>query len=157
MCCESERKCVKILIAWWWFSFRYGDRIPKSIPARSFAFLWTWTGIATIAVVTSSITASLMSMVFRSEKMLYGTKVGELDKPIVTSLNFKLWKSVLWIEISVTWKKNNITTVTWNIMTYVIRYLEFNQLRVFSSLRLPVDTWQRQSVTMLLRLWLSSC
>lgn len=49
-------------------------------------------------------------------------------------------------------EKKNITTVTWNIMTYVIRYLEFNQLRVFSSLRLPVDTWQRQSVTMLLRL-----
>ncbi|RMX41265.1 hypothetical protein pdam_00012375, partial [Pocillopora damicornis] len=39
----------------------YGDRIPKSIPARSFAFLWTWTGIATMAVVTSSITASLMN------------------------------------------------------------------------------------------------
>lgn len=157
MCYESERNCIKFFFLWWWFSFRYGDRIPKSIPARSFAFLWTWTGIATIAVVTSSITASLMSMVFRSEKMLYGTKVGALDKPIVTSLNFKLWKSMLWIEISVTWKKNNITTVTWNIMTYVIRYLEFNQLRVFSSLRLPVDSWQRQSVTMLLRLWLSSC
>ena len=88
MCYEIERKCFKILFSWWWFSFRYGDRIPKSIPARSFAFLWTWTGIATMAVVTSSITASLMSMVFRSEKMLYGTKVGALDKPNVTSLNF---------------------------------------------------------------------
>ena len=53
----------------------YGDRIPKSIPARLFAFLWTWIGIATMAVITSSITASLMSMVFQPEKMLYGTKV----------------------------------------------------------------------------------
>lgn len=57
------------------FHFRYGDRIPKSIPARLFAFLWTWTGIATMAVITSSITASLMSMVFKPERMIYGTKV----------------------------------------------------------------------------------
>ena len=62
------------------FSFRYGDRIPKSIPARLFAFLWTWTGIATIAVITSSITASLMSMVFKPERMIYGTKVMNINK-----------------------------------------------------------------------------
>ena len=65
------------------FSFSYGDRIPKSIPARLFAFLWTWIGIATIAVITSSITASLMSMVFQPEKMLYGTKVRKLNNHII--------------------------------------------------------------------------
>ncbi|XP_022784712.1 protein sidekick-1-like isoform X2 [Stylophora pistillata] len=67
---------------WWSFvtmtTVGYGERIPKSILARSFAFLWTWIGIATMAVVTSSITASLMSMVFQSEKMLYGTKLAAI-------------------------------------------------------------------------------
>ena len=62
------------------FYLRYGDRIPKSIPARLFAFLWTWTGIATIAVITSSMTASLMSMVFKPERMIYGTKVMNINK-----------------------------------------------------------------------------
>lgn len=54
---------------------RYGDRIPKSVTARLFAIVWIWMGIATIAVLTSSITASLMSMVFKSDFKLYGTKV----------------------------------------------------------------------------------
>ena len=71
-------------IAFKLFSVSYGDRVPKSIPARLFAILWTWIGIATMAVITSSITASLMSMVFQPEKMLYGTRVN-YDLFIITT------------------------------------------------------------------------
>lgn len=126
MCCESEWKCVKILIVWWWFFFRYGDWILKFIFVWLFVFLWIWIGIVIIVVVISSIIVFLMSMVFWLEKMLYGIKVRVLDKLNVIFLNFKFWKSVLWIEILVMWKKNNIIIVMWNIMIYVIRYLEFN-------------------------------
>lgn len=60
------------------FFYSYGDRIPKSIPARLFAFIWTWVGIATTAVIMSNITASLMNMVFQPAMMLYGTRVNKL-------------------------------------------------------------------------------
>ncbi|XP_048584451.1 uncharacterized protein LOC5515158 isoform X2 [Nematostella vectensis] len=75
---------------WWSFATMttvgYGDRIPKSVPARIFALTWTWMGIATIAVLTSTITASLMSMVFKSDLILYGTPVAAIDN----SSEFKL-------------------------------------------------------------------
>lgn len=60
------------------FFYSYGDRIPKSIPSRLFAFIWTWVGIATTAVIMSSITAYLMNMVFQPARMLYGTRVSKL-------------------------------------------------------------------------------
>ncbi|XP_015753438.1 PREDICTED: phosphatidylinositol phosphatase PTPRQ-like [Acropora digitifera] len=75
---------------WWSFvtmtTVGYGDRIPKSIPARLFAFIWTWVGIATTAVIMSNITASLMNMVFQPAMMLYGTRLAA----IANSTEYKL-------------------------------------------------------------------
>lgn len=71
-----------------------------------------------MVVVISSIIVFLMSMVFCLEKMLYGIKVGVLDKLNVIFLNFKFWKSMLWIEILVMWEKKR----------YYYSYVEYYDL-----------------------------
>lgn len=56
----------------------YGDRAPKSLSARIFAFIWVLTGVVTIAGFNGSITAQLTGLVM-SNKLLQGEQVTVID------------------------------------------------------------------------------
>ena len=53
----------------------YGDRAPKSIPARIFGIIWTLTGLVIISILVGAIASSLTSVTVEQDIMLYGTEV----------------------------------------------------------------------------------
>ena len=59
----------------YFFAIRYGDRSPRSIPARIFAVAWTLTGLVIIGVLVGAIASSLTSVTVDHPIMLYGSKV----------------------------------------------------------------------------------
>ena len=67
--------------------FRYGDRAPLSHKGRSFAMLWTLTGLVIISLTMAMITTALTSITLQSKIKLYGSKVISdfpiLDKPFM--------------------------------------------------------------------------
>ena len=54
---------------------RYGDRAPKTIPARIFGIIWTLTGLVIISILIGAIASSLTTVTVEKEIMLYGTEV----------------------------------------------------------------------------------
>ena len=54
---------------------RYGDRSPRSIPARIFAILWTLTGLVIIVILVGGVASSLTSVTVDHSIILYGAKV----------------------------------------------------------------------------------
>lgn len=55
--------------------YRYGDRSPRSIPARIFGIVWTLTGLVIIGILVGAIASSLTSVNVQKDITLYGTKV----------------------------------------------------------------------------------
>lgn len=55
---------------------RYGDRSPRSVPARIFGIMWTLTGLVIISILIGAIASSLTSVTVEQSIMLYGAKVG---------------------------------------------------------------------------------
>ena len=75
------------LIGWFegfWWSFismttvGYGDRIPKSIPARIFSVLWILIGVALFDILTGLITTALINVNSPQTPIMSGRTVGSL-------------------------------------------------------------------------------
>ena len=54
---------------------RYGDRSPRSIPARIFSIIWTLTGLVIIGILVGAVASSLTSVTVDHSIILYGAKV----------------------------------------------------------------------------------
>lgn len=54
---------------------RYGDRSPRSIPARIFAIIWTLAGLVIIGILVGGVASSLTSVTVAQSIILYGAKV----------------------------------------------------------------------------------
>ncbi|XP_065667336.1 uncharacterized protein LOC100199991 isoform X3 [Hydra vulgaris] len=57
----------------------YGDKTPRSTPAKIAAIFWMLTGPITNAIVIGAISTTLTSVKLGSDPILYGTKVGALS------------------------------------------------------------------------------
>lgn len=72
----------------------YGDRAPLSHKGRSFAMLWTLTGLVIISLTMAMITTALTSITLQSKIKLYGSKVAaEFNSPeynVATRRNAKI-------------------------------------------------------------------
>jgi len=55
--------------------FSYGDRTPKSLTARLFAFGWVLVGLVIIAIFNATMTASLTSVSMTANSLFNGEKV----------------------------------------------------------------------------------
>jgi len=67
---------------WWAFitmtTVGYGDKAPRSFPARLFGIVWILVGLVIISTFTATITTMLTASSLSDETKLYGTKVGVL-------------------------------------------------------------------------------
>ena len=61
------------------FSFSYGDRAPRSVLARTFAFIWVLIGLVIISIFTATVTTSLTAISLSNEIKLYGSDVSHLQ------------------------------------------------------------------------------
>lgn len=57
------------------FINRYGDRSPRSIPARIFGIIWTLIGLVIISVLVGALSTTLTSVTVEHPIILYGSKV----------------------------------------------------------------------------------
>ena len=57
------------------FVNRYGDRSPRSIPARIFGIIWTLIGLVMISVLVGALATTLTSVTVEQPIILYGSKV----------------------------------------------------------------------------------
>ena len=57
---------------------RYGDRTPKSPPARLFGILWILTGLILCSFFTATFTSALTSSSMLHRKSLLGVKVSTI-------------------------------------------------------------------------------
>jgi len=57
----------------------YGDRAPKSIPARIFGIIWTLTGLVIIGILIGAIASSLTDVTVQKDIILYGAKIGAIQ------------------------------------------------------------------------------
>ena len=57
------------------FLHRYGDRVPKSIPARIFSIIFILTGLIVISILIGTMATSLTAVTLEKDVILYGTKV----------------------------------------------------------------------------------
>ncbi|XP_065053119.1 uncharacterized protein LOC135682248 [Rhopilema esculentum] len=68
---------------WWAFitmtTVGYGDKAPRSFPARLFGIVWILVGLVIISTFTATITTMLTASSLSDETKLYGTKVGVLE------------------------------------------------------------------------------
>lgn len=64
---------------WWAFvsmtTVGYGDRSPRSVLARTFAFVWVLIGLVIISIFTATVTTSLTAISLSNEIKLYGSDV----------------------------------------------------------------------------------
>lgn len=64
---------------WWAFvsmtTVGYGDRAPRSVLARTFAFIWVLIGLVIISIFTATVTTSLTAISLSNEIKLYGSDV----------------------------------------------------------------------------------
>ncbi|KAL9960831.1 hypothetical protein ACROYT_G034336 [Oculina patagonica] len=71
---------------WWSFismtTVGYGDRSPRSIPARIFGIMWTLTGLVIISILIGAIASSLTSVTVEQSIMLYGLKIGAIQDSV---------------------------------------------------------------------------
>ena len=61
------------------FSFSYGDRAPRSVLARTFAFIWVLIGLVIISIFTATVTTSLTAISLSNEIKLYGSDVSHFQ------------------------------------------------------------------------------
>ncbi|XP_066030883.1 uncharacterized protein [Pocillopora verrucosa] len=68
---------------WWSFismtTVGYGDRSPRSVPARIFGIAWTLTGLVIISILIGTICSALTSSSISYPVTLYGTKIGAIQ------------------------------------------------------------------------------
>lgn len=68
---------------WWSFismtTVGYGDRSPRSVPARMFGIAWTLTGLVIISILVSAIASALTSVTVKYPVILYSSKVGAIQ------------------------------------------------------------------------------
>ncbi|XP_070549970.1 uncharacterized protein [Ptychodera flava] len=68
---------------WWAFvtmtTVGYGDRSPRSIPARLFGIIWIIVGVAILSVFTAIVTTEMTENTFAVEYNLQGMKVGVVN------------------------------------------------------------------------------
>ena len=74
---------------------RYGDRTPKSAPARLFGILWILTGLIFCSFFTATFTSALTSSSMLHRKSLMGVKVSTIIIFIIISLRTGKWKTPL--------------------------------------------------------------
>lgn len=64
---------------WWAFvsmtTVGYGDRAPRSVLARAFAFVWVLIGLVIISIFTATVTTSLTAISLSNDIKLYGSEV----------------------------------------------------------------------------------
>ncbi|KAK3750413.1 hypothetical protein QZH41_016975, partial [Actinostola sp. cb2023] len=64
---------------WWAFvsmtTVGYGDRAPRSVLARTFAFVWVLIGLVIISIFTATVTTSLTAISLSNDIKLYGSDV----------------------------------------------------------------------------------
>ena len=62
------------------YSFRYGDKVPRTIYGRIFSVLWILTGVCLIAIFTAAVTSALtVSSVDSDCKSIQGKHVSDLS------------------------------------------------------------------------------
>ncbi|XP_022810159.1 uncharacterized protein LOC111347166 isoform X2 [Stylophora pistillata] len=75
---------------WWSFismtTVGYGDRSPRSVPARMFGIAWTLTGLVIISILVGAIASALTSVTVKYPVILYGSKVSFDSKAITVFL-----------------------------------------------------------------------
>ncbi|XP_022801150.1 uncharacterized protein LOC111338870 isoform X2 [Stylophora pistillata] len=68
---------------WWSFismtTVGYGDRSPRSVPARMFGITWTLTGLVIISILVGAIASALTSVTVKYPVILYGSKIGVIQ------------------------------------------------------------------------------
>lgn len=64
--------CKPLLLS---FFLSYGDRAPRSVLARTFAFIWVLIGLVIISIFTATVTTSLTAISLSNEIKLYGSEV----------------------------------------------------------------------------------
>ena len=57
----------------------YGDRAPRSILARIFAFFWVLVGLVMISIFTATVTTSLTALSLSNDIKLYGNNIVALN------------------------------------------------------------------------------
>ena len=58
--------------------YRYGDRTPRSFPAKCLAILWMITGCTVFPILTSCLVSGLTALSLDDSNLkLYGMKVGK--------------------------------------------------------------------------------
>jgi len=62
------------------YSFRYGDKVPRTIYGRMFSVLWILTGVCLIAIFTAAVTSAItVSSVDSDCKSTQGKHVSDLS------------------------------------------------------------------------------
>ena len=57
----------------------YGDRAPRSVLARIFAFFWVLVGLMMISIFTATVTTSLTALSLSNDIKLYGNNIVALN------------------------------------------------------------------------------
>ena len=70
---------VKVKVFVCIFVNRYGDRSPRSIPARILGIIWTLIGLVIISVLVGALATTLTSVTVEQPIILYGSKVIKLS------------------------------------------------------------------------------
>ena len=70
---------VKVKVFVCLFVNRYGDRSPRSIPARILGIIWTLIGLVIISVLVGALATALTSVTVEQPIILYGSKVIKLS------------------------------------------------------------------------------
>ena len=89
---EFPRPFLHGLLEGFWWSFvsmttvGYGDKSPKSIPARIFAVFWILTGITICSIYVAALTTQIMEARSTEDPQLVGMKVGALRHRLHDSL-----------------------------------------------------------------------
>ena len=82
---NEEEFPKKFLEGWWegiWWSFismttvGYGDKSPKSIPARLFSIVWIFTGIVIFGIIAASLTTIVVEGSAEKPASMEGHRVG---------------------------------------------------------------------------------
>ena len=88
---NSEEFPQEFIRGWWegiWWSFvtmttvGYGDKAPRSIPARLFAIIWIYIGIVICGILTASLTTIIIESTTEEQPSMDGARVGVLQNRI---------------------------------------------------------------------------
>ena len=57
----------------------YGDRAPRSVLARIFAFFWVLVGLVIISIFTATVTTTLTALSLSNDIKIYGNNIVALN------------------------------------------------------------------------------